>query len=368
VIPKGLVTAGFLARLLHEKYVLGRPVHRIVAALAAEGLEVAPGTLAGELQQVAPLLAPWAQAIAAHGRQAGHAHCDETSWQVFEDVADKENHRWWLWVFVTPDTAVFVMDPSRSARVAAGQPGIDLDQTALEAGRRLVICSDFHRACQCLARIDGVDALWRWAHIRRYFLRAGAARPGELGQWCAAWTERIAVLYRAHHALAATVPGTGAHEQALARYQRAFASLDAARIQQAALAADGLLHPAAARVIATLDNEWDGLARHRDLPQLPLDNNTAERALRNPVIGRKNFYGSGARWAADLAADVWTITATAAQDGLEPLPLLEDYLTACAQAGGTALTAADLEPFLPWTPRGRARRAVPAGTRHGPGP
>ena len=161
VVPKGLFTAGFLARLLHEKYVLGRPVHRIVAALAAEGLEIASGTLAGELRQVAPLLAPWAQAIAARG---------------------------------------------------------------------------------------------------------------------------------------------------------------AARIQQAGLAGDGLLHPAAARVIATLNNEWDGLARHQDLPQLPLDNNTAERALRNSVIGRKNFYGSGARWAADLAADVWTITATAAQNGLEPLP------------------------------------------------
>jgi transposase len=368
VVPKGLFTAGFLARLLHEKYVLSRPVHRIVAALAAEGLQIASGTLAGELRQVAPLLAPWAEAIAARGRLAGHAHCDETSWQVFEDVADKENHRWWLWVFVTPDTTVFVMDPSRSARVAAGQLGIDLDQTALEAGRRLVISSDFHRACQSLARVDGVDALWCFAHIRRYFLRAGAAHPEELGEWCAAWTERIAVLYRAHHALAATIPGTGAQEQALQRYQRAFTSLDAARIQQTALAGDGLLHPAAARVIATLSNEWDGLARHQDLPQLPLDNNTAERALRNSVIGRKNFYGSGARWAADLAADVWTITATAAQNGLEPLPLLQDYLTACAQAGGTAPAGAELEPFLPWTPQGRARRAVPAATRRGPGP
>jgi transposase len=176
------------------------------------------------------------------------------------------------------------------------------------------------------------------------------------------------VLYRAHHALAATIPGTGAHEQALQRYQRAFTSLDAARIQQAGLAGDGLLHPAAARVIATLNNEWDGLARHQDLPQLPLDNNTAERALRNPVIGRKNFYGSGARRVADLAADVWTITATAAQYGLEPLSLLEDYLTACAHAGGTAPAGADLEPVLPWTPQGRARRAVPGGTRRGPGP
>ena len=98
------------------------------------------------------------------------------------------------------------------------------------------------------------------------------------------------------------------------------------------------------------------------------DNNTAERALRNPVIGRKNFYGSGALWAADLAADIWTITATAAQNDLEPLALLEDYLSACARAGGTAPTGADLEPFLPWTPRGRARRTVPAGALQGPAP
>ena len=83
---KGLFTAGFLARLAYEKHVLGRPVHRIVAALAADGFDVAPGTLCGALKQVAPLIAPWAEAIAAHGRTAGHVHADETSWQVFEDV------------------------------------------------------------------------------------------------------------------------------------------------------------------------------------------------------------------------------------------------------------------------------------------
>ena len=120
------------------------------------------------------------------------------------------------------------------------------------------------------------------------------------------------------------------------RWQRAFADIDAHRILQASDAAKGLLHPAAAKVIATLSNEWDGLARHQDLPQLPLDNNTAERALRTPVIGRKNFYGSGAEWAAHLAADVWTVTATAARHGIEPLGLLTGYLQACAGHGGTA--------------------------------
>ncbi len=367
-VPKGLFTAGFLARLAYEKHVLGRPVHRIVQALAADGLDVAAGTLCGALKQVAPLIAPWAGAIAAHGRAAGHVHADETSWQVFEDIEDKDGHRWWLWVFVTDATTVFVMDTSRSAGVAAAQLGIDREQPALEAGRRLVISSDFHRAYQSLACIDGVDPLWCWAHIRRYFLRAGAAHPEALSDWCDAWTERIAVLYRAHHALAATTPGTEAHAHAQGRWQRAFTDIDAHRILQASDAAKGLLHPAAAKVIATFCNEWDGLARHQDLPQLPLDNNRAERALRTPVIGRKNFYGSGAQWAARLAADVQTITATAARHDIEPLGLLTGYLQACAEHGGTAPAGAGLDPFLPWTPQGRTRRRPASDQRQGPGP
>ena len=46
-VPKGLFTAGFLARLAYEKHVLGGPVHRIVAALAADRFDVAPRRCAG---------------------------------------------------------------------------------------------------------------------------------------------------------------------------------------------------------------------------------------------------------------------------------------------------------------------------------
>ena len=85
------------------------------------------------------------------------------------------------------------------------------------------------------------------------------------------------------------------------------------------------------------------------------------------MIGRKNFYGSGAEWAAHLAADVWTVTATAARHGIEPLGLLTGYLQACAEHGG-APAGADLDPFLPWTPQGRARRRPASDQRQGPGP
>jgi hypothetical protein len=48
-IAKGRFTTRFLARLLVEKFVLGRPTHRIAAALAHDGLDLADGTLAGVL-------------------------------------------------------------------------------------------------------------------------------------------------------------------------------------------------------------------------------------------------------------------------------------------------------------------------------
>ena len=41
-----------------------------------------------------------------------------------------------------------------------------------------------------------------------------------------------------------------------------------------------------------------------------MDNNAAERALRGPVVGRKNYYGSGSRWSARLAAVAFTILQT----------------------------------------------------------
>jgi transposase len=343
-VAKGRFTSEFLARLLFEKYVLGLPVHRIAKALAADGLDVAAGTLSGALKAVPALLAPLQGAIAARNTAAGHVHADETSWRVFERIEGKDGTRWWLWVFVAEDTVVFTMDPTRSAAVAERHFGIDRARGALSEGRRLIVSSDFFTVYQSLARVDGVDPLWCWAHIRRYFIRAGDAHR-DLRAWRDGWVERIAVLYLAHRDLAATGPGSEEHRDATLAFEQALAAMDTARHAQQA---DPGLHPAAAKVLATLDREWDGPARHRDLPDIDLDNNRAERALRTPVVGRKNFYGSQALWSAHLAAAVWTITATAERHGREPLAYLTEYLTACARSGSRAPDGQALAEFLPW--------------------
>jgi transposase len=76
--------------------------------------------------------------------------------------------------------------------------------------------------------------------------------------------------------MAAAEPGSPEHATAVTAFEQALTVIDTVRQQQAAGPA---LHPAAAKVLATLDREWDGLARHRDYPDIALDNYAEGRVM-----------------------------------------------------------------------------------------
>jgi transposase len=362
-IGKGLFSNGFLAMLFTERFAAGRSMNSLVTGLARQGAGVAPGTLAGACAQAGALLAPLEEAIAARSRGSWHLHADETAWRVFAPREGDGPAKWWLWVFLGPDTCCFVMDPTRSGAVLARHAGIDADTGQLAADehsgpRRLVISSDFYAVYQSAGnKADGLVNLYCWAHIRRYFVRAGDANPAQLKYWAAAWLERIKVLYAAHAQLTAAwedaaapvpreAPAAAARlEEAGAAWDEALAVIDEARKKQ--MAAPGLQEPAR-KALATLDREWDGLAAHRGYPVIGLDNNPAERAIRRPVVTRKNAYGSRNDDAARLAARVWTVTATAEMAGLNVPAYLTAYLDACGRNGGRAPSGPALERFLPW--------------------
>ena len=159
-------------------------------------------------------------------------------------------------MFIGADTVCFVMDPTRSGAVLARHAGIDEDTgqlTADEDGgpRRLVISSDFYSVYQSAGKkAGGLVNLYCWAHIRRYFVRAGDANPAQLTYWTAAWLERIKGLYAAHeeftaawNAAAAPAPRdkTAAAtrlDDAQAAWNAALTAIDEARTKQ--MAAPGL--------------------------------------------------------------------------------------------------------------------------------
>ena len=107
-----------------------------------------------------------------------------------------------------------------------------------------------------------------------------------------------------------------------------------------------LLREEQLKVLKSMQRFWDGLSVYVNHPQVPMDNNLAERSLRAAVVGRKCYYGSGSFWSAELAQMMFSVFQTLEIWGLNPYTWLHEYLTACAHAGGQA--PQDLSGFVPW--------------------
>ncbi len=352
LIPKGLFTPRFMAYVLVEKFLLARPLHRIHTALALEGADIAEGTLVGVLQRIQPLLEPLYAAICARNRQSPHLHVDETQWRRLWVV---KSGAFWLWVFQGPDTTAYLLDASRGHEVVLDYLGARRG----EAGARVItIICDFMAAYDAARKNAGTDLdveLARcWAHYRRLVLDAGrqCATDPVLQGWVQQWIALIDDFFGLHADRRRAQPGTP--EFAAADMALRGCAMEMEEVRQGQLQNQHL--PARARSLLELaSTHWTELTRCLDDLTLAADNNAAERALRGPVVCRKNFYGSGADWAGKLTAALWSILATVGQNGLNPLTFLSAYLAACAQAGRPP----DPIDWLPWTAQAHARYAKP---------
>lgn len=330
LIAKGLFSTEFWARLLMEKFLFQRPLYRLRQVLALEGLSVSQGTFTGGLQKIGPLLSPIYAGILERNRAAEHWHMDETRWMVFEDTEDKTGHRWWLWVSVTADTCAFILDPSRSAEVP---------QKHLGEKSEGILSADRYAAYKTLKNIR---IAFCWSHVRRDFLRV---RDGysRLRGWGDTWVRRIDELFDLNakrRELRAMPKAFRTQHRAL---EEAVASMVRSRDAELGLAD---LYPAQRKALESLREHWKGLTLFLEHPGIPMDNNEAERRLRNPIVGRKNYYGSGAVWSGTLSATLFTLFQTLLMNHVDPRQFLLAYFDACAQAGGRP--PPQVGRWLPW--------------------
>ena len=124
------------------------------------------------------------------------------------------------------------------------------------------------------------------------------------------WVERIGELYHLNDARLEVREGRRAFAEADEALRAAVTTIGARRPSRNWREAN--LHPARRKVLESLGNHWTGLTVFVEHPEVPMDNNTAERTQRGPVVGRKNYYGSGAVWSGQLAAMLFSLFQTLA--------------------------------------------------------
>ena len=250
---------------------------------------------------------------------------------VCVQIEGKVGYRWWLWVAVTQDACVFVLDPSRSAQVP---------KQLLGEQAQGILNVDRYSAYKALG--EPIRLAFCWIHVRRDFVRIRDGY-GKLRGWARQWIERINELFHINHQRVEWPPRSPeflAHDQTLRERLAAMAQTRDAELAQPAL------HKAQAKALTSLGNHWQGLTIFVDHPHVPMDNNIPERAIKGPAMGRKNFYGSGSAWSGMLAAMVYSILQTARLHQIDPQQFLLHYLQACAENRGRAPESIDA--FLPW--------------------
>src|SRR6266481_3939503 len=345
VIPKSSLGVSVWTMILLDKYLYGRPTHRLCKELQHHGVPLAAGTLTDGLQRIAVLFEPVMRAL--YARQMGEKlfHGDETRWEVFAEVEGKTGHRWYLWVTQSASVVFYRMAPGR---------GADVPKTHFAKLRKdlvdVVLVCDRYSAYKCLAKDhDDLILACCWAHVRRDFLKAARSWP-ELERLMFTWVEDIRELYRLNavrlEAWDETLPLDLQPLDFSERHQALETKLSQMQACCEAHLQEPTLHLAKHKVLSSLHNHWDGLTVFVGRPEVAMDNNTAERTLRNPVVGRKNYDGSGSVWSAHLAARMFSVLQTVLLWGLNPHHWLTAFLQACAENGGKSPT--DLSVFLPW--------------------
>lgn len=355
LIPKSPYGSSVWGEIILRKFLHAQPVNRTLDDFKNFGLDISPGTIAGGLRKLKALFVRIHKAFHSHQMTESRFHNDETRWEVYERIENKVGHRWYLWVTRSASVVYYRIDPTRSADVP-------IEHFADLISKTVIVVCDRYSAYKKLARLNlAIILAFCWAHVRRDFLTLARRHP-DLNKWGLDWAAEISNLFHLNN-LRVEVwdPNLSLSQQSDLFEQRHKAlgvNLDHMKSRALEMIEKddkskgisgkphGALAPEQRKVLVSLCEHWQGLTVFFDHPEVKMDNNLAEQSIRNPVLGRNDYYGSGSLWSAELAAMLFSIFQTMLLWKLNPRTWLSLYFEACARNKGQP--PEDLNEFLPW--------------------
>jgi transposase len=312
--PGSRYSLAFAIKVVLDKWIDHIPLERQCRILERHDLAVTSQTLWDLANVIAHRLARVDAALLDHVLGRPVIGLDQTGWPRLEATGSKP---WQMWCLTAPGVVVHRIRDDKSAATFTDLVG---DYTGT------IVCDALSTHGAGARASPGIRLAGCWAHVLRRFREAVPDHPE--AEQALSW---IGALYDIDDRA-----GDDPVRRAELRRTESRAVLDELKAwlwDQATLTSLSI-GKAAAYTIAN----WDRLTRFVDDAQVPLDNNATERAIRGPVVGRKNHYGSKSRRGTEVAATLYTILETVKLHGVNPA----DYLHA-------AITAADRGvALLPW--------------------
>lgn len=334
-IERGIPTPGLLAQVLAAKYADHCPLYRQQVIYARGGVDLDRATLADWVGAAARLLAPLVEVVGRYVLAAEKVHTDDTPVPVLAPGRGKTKTGR-LWTYVRDDRPAASRDPPAVwYRYSPDRKG-EHPQAHLERFRG-ILQADAYGGYGPLYD-DGTQILEAacWAHARRKFYDLYMTDHSPLA---AEAIRRIGELY----AIERQIRGRPPAQRAQVRQQQAGPLLD--ELQQWLSTTLRLLSAKSelAGAIKYALVRWVALTRYRDDGRIEIDNNTAERAIRPLVLGRRNYLFAGSDAGGERAANIYTLIASARLNDIDPYLYLRHVLERIAEHPINRI-----DELLPW--------------------
>ena len=324
-IEKAIASPGLLAYIITSKYQDSLPLYRQESIFQRIGVDLKRHTLAQWMIQCGQLIQPLINEISDRIREQPVMYMDETTVQVLKPSEGTTQRKRYMWVQKAspPDSkesyVLFHYADNRSGTVA---------QQLVQDFQGALMVDGY--SGYSVINDPGIIRLGCWAHARRKFVEAKQVQPkGKTGKadQALAWIQKLYAIEKQLNNLKSEL------ERRAYRQQHAQPVLDKMKAWTDKSLLTTPPKMALGKALVYLSNQWIYLVRYLDNGNYPIDNNTAENAIRPFVIGRKNWLFSNSEAGAKASANLYSLIETAKAHQVEPyhylrwvlaeLPLLE---------------------------------------------
>ena len=283
------------------------PIERQAKMAGREGLmALPPQSLIESSHYVADFLKSAYARLRDEVLRALVLNADETPHRMLE--GDKKNN-WFLWGFSTPRSSYFECHDTRSGDVAS---------QLLIRSNCVFLVSDVYTGYAKAVRetnelraklgLPPITHVYCNAHARRYFKQAGEGFPEE----ARFYLNQYRKIYRLEK-LAKNNPDKRAKIRE--RIRKYFE-----KIRDKCISDIGAYSNKSklGKAMGYFLKNYEGLTRFINNTDLPIDNNSQERLLRSPVIGRKTWYGTHSKRGAETAAILFSLVESCKLNKVNP--------------------------------------------------
>jgi len=316
VLDRSVSDVSLLVGLLVEKFLYHLPLYRQHQRLSAAGITLSRTTLTNLVRQAIELVIPIVDAQRESVLQSRVLAMDETPIKAGKSKTRKGRmHQGYFWpIFGDRNEIVFTYANSRARRV--------IEATLNDSFTGTLISDGYSAYTSYVTQTDDVTHAQCWVHTRRQFFEAHKDEPALVDEML----ERIGQLFAAEAKCQETkIRGEEKRAHRLAHSKPVVDGI-IERVTELQQARTFLPSSPFTKALNYLSQRTIELRVFLENPEVPLDTNHLERALRPIPMGRKSWLFCWTELGAEHVGAIQSLICTCKLQGIDPYVYLTDVL------------------------------------------